>query len=469
MEILQFFFCILLVSHVILQVDGKRRIIPPADSAESKHDEEVATGEEKLYRELLHSYNKNVRPVLDPKQAVEVNVTLTLANIIDIDEKHQSLTTLLWMRKEWYDPFLTWNEAEYPDIRHFVIQADQIWGPDLMVYNVLGNTIQVAGEFFGKSEGLEVLPSGKVNHWTPLLLTSFCPMQMELFPFDVQSCPIVLSPWIYDNTQLKLFPSENVAEIGEFEWDVSKKWIIKDFKAQKTEILYANTRKYDQINFMITLRRKSTFYVLHLLLPCYLISIIACLCYVIPPQGGDRINLLLTTFLSIVVFVLVVLEIVPEESDTLPLFSKFLLEAMLMNILQIFYCTIVCGLNSMDQIRLRPPRCAVAWAKCMTSCIASSCCSRSNRAASKQEKTNTSNLEEKPDNETEIEFRILNENGDVDINSHIDTPDDNQSVTQEQNVKEWRIVFKAVDIMLFILTFLGLTGYFLGILVAYYH
>ncbi len=41
-------------------------------------------------------------------------------------------------------------------------------------------------------------------------------------------------------------------------------------------------------------------------------------------EGADRINLLLTTFLAILVFVLVVLEIVPEESDTLPMFCECL-------------------------------------------------------------------------------------------------------------------------------------------------
>ncbi len=473
MEILRVFSFIIFVNSAILKkTDGERNIISQSDSIHKEEDKEPNSlrEEDMLHQKLLLSYKKHLRPVLDSGQAVHVNVSLVLENVVDINEKHQSLTTLLWMLAEWYDPYLSWNDTEFPSVTYFVVGIDQIWSPDLMIYNVLGNTIKVAGEFLGKPESVSVLSSGKVHHWSPVLLNLFCPMKMDLFPFDLQSCPVILSPWIYDNSQLKLHPAQHAARFGKL-LDMSKKWIIQDFRAEKSVLHDAeHDRSYDQMHFSISLKRKSTFYVLNLLLPCYLISIIACLCYVIPPQGGDRINLLLTTFLSIVVFVLVVLEIVPEESDTLPLFSKFLLKVMLMNMFQILYCTVVCGLNDMDTIRIGPPKCLVTSAKCITSCLLSSCCSRSTTAVSQHEDMNTAatNSPGKPKAETEIEFTLLHENNEEDLPGKIASPEENQSVLLEQNIKDWRIIFKAVDFMLFMLSFLGLTGYFLGVLLVYY-
>ena len=337
-----------------------------------------------------------------------------------------------------------------------------------MVSNVLGNTIIVSVEFLGKSESVDISPTGKVLHWIPVLLTLFCPMRMELFPFDTQFCPIVLAPWSYDSSQLQLWPNEkDVATVGKFEWDVSKKWIIQDFTGQRG-VLHDpnNNRSYDQMNFWISLKRKSTFYVLNLLLPCYLISLIACLCYVIPPQGGDRINLLMTTFLSIVVFVLVVLEIVPEESDTLPLFSKFLLGVMLLNMFQIIYCTIVCGLNNVDQICIGPPRCLVIWAKCMTTSMTSSCSRKHKTLASKEtyqnqslQNRNTEHIQDGLEKQINFEIKLLNDN---------EKNDSEKKCIPERNIKEWRILFKSVDALMFILTFLGLSGYFFGILLIHY-
>ncbi len=180
MERLKSFPCMLLVFIIFLCSEGKKTFSG------------LQTTETKLYNQLLSSYNKKVRPVIDAEDAVLVNVSLTLANVIDIDEKHQSLTTLLWIRSEWFDPFLSWNEAEFPGIRYFILQADEIWTPDLMANNLLGNTKPLVEEFLGRREGVEVFPTGRAQHWFPVLLNSFCPMDMALFPFDVQSCPIVI-------------------------------------------------------------------------------------------------------------------------------------------------------------------------------------------------------------------------------------------------------------------------------------
>ena len=310
---------------------------------------------------------------------------------------------------------------------------------------------------------------------------------MELFPYDIQKCPITLASWVYDSSQLQLLPKHDVAILGTSHWDVSKNWIIQNFTGKRSVVNYEEpigTVTYDQMDFSISLKRKSGFYVLTLLVPCYLISIIACLCYTIPPQDSDRISLLLTTFLAIMVFVLVVLEIVPEESDTVPLFSKFLLKVILLNMGHIFYCTFVCGLHSMDQICIGPPGCLVTWAKCMTSCMKPSdyhlSSNRSKKVILQQgsprmlaksastPQLNKGNIQGNLENQ--IDIRTNSSKGDTD---HVpDIPPksndiDDKNAIGEQHIKEWRMVFKAMDILLFIVIFLGLTGYFLGILVIY--
>ncbi len=252
--------------------------------------------------------------------------------------------------------------------------------------------------------------------------------------------------------------------------------------------LVGGSKGCDQIDFTIILKRKSTFYVFNLLVPCHLISIIACLCYVVPPHGGDRITLLLTTFLATMVFVLVVLEIMPEESTTLPLFSQFLLIVMLLNMLQIFYCTFVCGLNSMDRIGFGPPKCLVTCAKCLKCCTTQLCQKSPNKYTQKGitlehlelkcngTKLSTSeplNIEGVMKNAKTIwqingghdEINHLGENTDI-VADTLTKPQSFDNI-KEQNIKEWRELMKAVDAILFILNFLGLTGYFVGILVIY--
>ena len=458
----------------------------------AEHTSEASQkAETKLYNTLLSSSNIRVRPVLNANDAVHINVSITLANVLDIDEKHQSLTTLLWIYTEWVDLLLAWNETEFPGINYLAVQADEIWTADLIVYNALGNTVPIAAEYLRRSEGVKVYPSGIITHWCPVLLKSYCPMNIEHFPFDVYSCPITLASWVYDASKLQLSPTEkfNVAVLGTSQWEVSKDWIVNSFTGRKSVIIYedlgGSSAGSDQMDFSITLKRKSTFYVFNLLVPCYLISIIACLCYAIPPQGGDRISLLLSTFLAIAVFVLVVLEIVPEESASLPLFSRFLLMVMLLNMLQLVYCTFVCRLQSMDQICFGPPKCLVTLARHMTRWATMTTqlhqkCPTHNKLkwatlqgiGSKMIKIG--DIQENTDscnkiNVKRLEINTSRENAEVapDIPSTTNGADDKNTILRGNNIEKWRLVMKALDAMLFIINILGLTGYFIGILVIY--
>ncbi len=115
----------ILFGHLSIDLEGQRTTVSSSDSTTTIQDKKLEKGETKLYRKLLHQYNKELRPVAHAGDSVHVTVSITLANVIDIDEKYQSLTTLLWMRTEWNDPFLSWNQTDFPGTTYIVIQADK--------------------------------------------------------------------------------------------------------------------------------------------------------------------------------------------------------------------------------------------------------------------------------------------------------------------------------------------------------
>ncbi len=53
-----------------------------------------------------------------------------------------------------------------------------------------------------------------------------------------------------------------------------------------------------------------------------MLSLLSAVSFLLPPDGGERMSIGVTTLLSFTVFGLVVVERVPEESDHTPLFSK---------------------------------------------------------------------------------------------------------------------------------------------------
>ena len=79
---------------------------------------------------------------------------------------------------------------------------------------------------------------------------------------------------------------------------------------------------YPDVTFYIHLKRKPMFYVLNLLFPCILITTVALLGFLLPPDAGEKISLEITVLLSLAVFLLVVSETLPATSETFPYIGK---------------------------------------------------------------------------------------------------------------------------------------------------
>lgn len=46
----------------------------------------------------------------------------------------------LWLQ-QWHDYKLQWDPADYGDIKHLYVPSDEIWLPDIVLYNRWGHTL----------------------------------------------------------------------------------------------------------------------------------------------------------------------------------------------------------------------------------------------------------------------------------------------------------------------------------------
>ena len=70
--------------------------------------------------------------------------------------------------------------------------------------------------------------------------------------------------------------------------------------------------------YRLQLKRRPLFYMLNLMFPCCLISTVAILSFLLPPESGEKVSLCITVLLSLAVFLLVVSESMPPTSETFP-------------------------------------------------------------------------------------------------------------------------------------------------------
>lgn len=82
------------------------------------------------------------------------------------------------------------------------------------------------------------------------------------------------------------------------------------------------------MTFYLHLRRKPGFFLYNIIIPCLVITSLAILTFLLPPEIGERVTLVIESFLALSFVVLMVSSSIPVTSDGTPLIMKFLLISM---------------------------------------------------------------------------------------------------------------------------------------------
>ncbi|XP_023245995.1 acetylcholine receptor subunit alpha-like isoform X5 [Copidosoma floridanum] len=300
----------------------------------------------RLYDDLLSNYNKLVRPVVNVTDALTVKIKLKLSQLIDVNLKNQIMTTNLWVEQSWYDYKLQWDPKEYGGVEMLHVPSDHIWRPDIVLYNNADGNFEVT-----LATKATLNYTGRVEWKPPAIYKSSCEIDVEYFPFDEQTCVMKFGSWTYDGFQVDLrhideVQGSNVIDIGVdlSEFYTSVEWDILEVPAVRNEKFYTCCDEpYLDITFNITMRRKTLFYTVNLIIPCMGISFLTILVFYLPSDSGEKVSLSISILLSLTVFFLLLAEIIPPTSLVVPLLGKFVLFTMILDTLSI--CVTVAVLN----------------------------------------------------------------------------------------------------------------------------
>ncbi|KAF7266381.1 hypothetical protein GWI33_020280 [Rhynchophorus ferrugineus] len=300
----------------------------------------------RLYDDLLSNYNKLVRPVVNVTDALSVKIKLKLSQLIDVNLKNQIMTTNVWVEQSWYDYKLQWNPKEYGGVEMLHVPSDHIWRPDIVLYNNADGNFEVT---LATKATLNF--TGRVEWRPPAIYKSSCEIDVEYFPFDEQTCVMKFGSWTYDGFQVDLrhvdeLKGSKTVDIGIdlTEFYTSVEWDILEVPAVRNEKFYTCCDEpYLDITFNITMRRKTLFYTVNLIIPCMGISFLTVLVFYLPSDSGEKVSLSISILLSLTVFFLLLAEIIPPTSLVVPLLGKFVLFTMILDTFSI--CVTVVVLN----------------------------------------------------------------------------------------------------------------------------
>lgn len=102
---------------------------------------------------------------------------------------------------------------------------------------------------------------------------------------------------------------------------------------------------FPDIFFNITLRRKTLFYTVNLIVPCVGISYLSVLVFYLPADSGEKIALCINILLSQTMFFLLISEIIPSTSLALPLLGKYILFTMVLVALSVVITIIILNVH----------------------------------------------------------------------------------------------------------------------------
>ena len=149
---------------------------------------------------------------------------------------------------------------------------ENLWLPDIVVFNQVGEN----SNYYMRENIIPatVKSTGEIRLDTPQKYETTCLIEIENFPFDVQTCVIVVGSWSQSAATILMknlsTNMDSTSYIDNSEWELmSTSCVSKILQYEGSD------QQYSEIHYTIVLKRRLAFYNRNLIIPMILISFMA--------------------------------------------------------------------------------------------------------------------------------------------------------------------------------------------------
>jgi len=273
-----------------------------------------------LRRELFErrGYDKDARPVSHHDDQNNVDMQFSITRVA-INEKDGTLETNGWLGLRWTDEMMKWDPAAYDHLQSLKLPSDQLWKPDIVVYN------SVRGYESMSAAHMVLLSNGHVYYIPPLSLTTPCQLELTNWPFDVQKCSLRFGAWSHDSSEILLGILDNQTEVDLKHYSPEgSPWRITHASAGVNSLQFdCCSPPYQDVVFTVTLQRMSAFDAKVALAPATVVWLLVLVTFWMKPQCPERIHVGCLAILLVTVMLIYFRLTLPSTGNGTPLVVIF--------------------------------------------------------------------------------------------------------------------------------------------------
>uniref|UniRef100_A0AC34QMU4 Uncharacterized protein n=1 Tax=Panagrolaimus sp. JU765 TaxID=591449 RepID=A0AC34QMU4_9BILA len=325
----------------------------------------------RLEHYLKTNYNSRVLPRRQSNETVNVSIKMEIYQIIEINEPQQYILLNAWLVERWNDDLLYWNPARFGGLREISLPKDAVWLPDTTLYNSLQMDENQSRKLINVK--ITTLPKERttlVELLYPTLYKSSCLLDLRTFPFDLQSCKLVFGSWTHDNKAINYFP-HNVSgkpAISTRHCIENEEWNVLGTKVVRKELKFdCCANNYTLLEFHIHLQRKPLYYVVNLIMPTAIITLIAIFGFfsssTINDVREEKMSLGITTLLSMSILIFMVSDKMPNMGTSVPLIGWYYTSSITLISTATLAASLVIFTQKKGIIGKRPTRKTMRWAR----------------------------------------------------------------------------------------------------------
>ncbi|XP_052688387.1 acetylcholine receptor subunit alpha-like [Crassostrea angulata] len=190
---------------------------------------------------------------------------------------------------------------------------DQLWKPTI----VLSNSVESLKELGDKSYRIRIDNDGNHEWQVGIVSKTACSIDITYYPFDKQSCNITFNPWGYTIDQIDFITPDMSVDLTHYqenvEWTIGSTLVAKEVKDNSV-----------YINFVLNLERKPGYFIVNMIIPILILSLLNGLVFLLPADSGERVGYAITAFLTFAVFLSMVADNLPKASEPMSMLCYFL-------------------------------------------------------------------------------------------------------------------------------------------------